>query len=209
MTSQINPNNINGAYPVAGQDNNSQGFRDNFTYTSQNFSYAASEITDLQNKAVLTAPLGNSGGSVTNQMNFGNIVNVQLRGQTYTTASLGSFSTPGANVNFNYNVGSYQTASISANVNLGFTNFPTAGLYSTIRTQLTTTASNVVLTMPAAVGNGAAATSLSYIIGRTANTQQVNMANTGTYVFEFSTADGGSTVFIQDLTRGASSTPTP
>jgi hypothetical protein len=51
MTSAINPNNIDGAYPVAGQDNNSQGFRDNFTNTKTNFEYAASEITDLQNKA--------------------------------------------------------------------------------------------------------------------------------------------------------------
>ena len=33
MTSQINPNNIDGNYPVAGVDNNSQGFRDNFTIT--------------------------------------------------------------------------------------------------------------------------------------------------------------------------------
>ena len=31
MTSSINPNNIDGTYPIAGQDNDSQGFRDNFT----------------------------------------------------------------------------------------------------------------------------------------------------------------------------------
>ena len=43
MTSQINPNNIDGAYPVAGQDNNSQGFRDNFTNTINNFTKAADE----------------------------------------------------------------------------------------------------------------------------------------------------------------------
>ena len=30
MSSQINPNSINQSYPVAGADNNSQGFRDNF-----------------------------------------------------------------------------------------------------------------------------------------------------------------------------------
>jgi len=53
MTSAINPNNINGAYPVAGQDNNSQGFRDNFTNTGTNFQYAANEITDLQTKLSL------------------------------------------------------------------------------------------------------------------------------------------------------------
>ena len=57
MTSQINPNNINGAYPVAGQDNNSQGFRDNFTNTSTNFQYAAQEITDLQNKVIVNTQL--------------------------------------------------------------------------------------------------------------------------------------------------------
>ena len=51
MTSAINPNNIDGAYPVAGQDNNSQGFRDNFTNTATNFQYAADEISDLQAKA--------------------------------------------------------------------------------------------------------------------------------------------------------------
>ena len=57
MTSAINPNNIDGAYPVAGQDNNSQGFRDNFTNTATNFQYAADEISDLQAKAVLKSAL--------------------------------------------------------------------------------------------------------------------------------------------------------
>ena len=57
MTSAINPNNIDGAYPVAGQDNNSQGFRDNFTNTATNFQYAADEISDLQAKVVLKAAL--------------------------------------------------------------------------------------------------------------------------------------------------------
>jgi hypothetical protein len=57
MTSAINPNDIDGTYPVAGQDNNSQGFRDNFTNTKTNFQYAANEITDLQSKAVLKAAL--------------------------------------------------------------------------------------------------------------------------------------------------------
>jgi hypothetical protein len=49
MTSQINPNNVNTAYPVAGQDNSTQGFRDNFTNIKLNFTYAAAEITALQN----------------------------------------------------------------------------------------------------------------------------------------------------------------
>ena len=53
MASQINPNNIDGNYPVAGIPNNTQGMRDNFTETRTNFQYARDEITELQNKVVL------------------------------------------------------------------------------------------------------------------------------------------------------------
>ena len=62
MTSQINPNNIDGSYPVAGQPNNTQGFRDNFTNIKQNFQYAETEIDDLQNKVVLKQAL--AGGTL-------------------------------------------------------------------------------------------------------------------------------------------------
>ena len=56
MASNIVPGNIDGTYPKAGQDNSSQGFRDNFTETKNNFTTAASEITALQtNKASLNA----------------------------------------------------------------------------------------------------------------------------------------------------------
>ena len=40
MASSINPNNIDTTYPVAGQDNDSQGFRDNFTNIRSNFEFA-------------------------------------------------------------------------------------------------------------------------------------------------------------------------
>ena len=44
MASSINPSNIDGTYPVAGQDNDSQGFRDNFTNIKTNFTSAKTEI---------------------------------------------------------------------------------------------------------------------------------------------------------------------
>ena len=53
MTSQINPENIDASYPVAGQPNNTQGFRDNFTAIQTYFQAAENEINDLQSKAVL------------------------------------------------------------------------------------------------------------------------------------------------------------
>ena len=57
MASSINSNNIDGTYPIAGQDNDSQGFRDNFTNVKTNFTNAKAEIEDLQSKVVLKSAL--------------------------------------------------------------------------------------------------------------------------------------------------------
>ena len=48
MTSLINTTAIDITYPVAGQDNDTQGFRTNFGSIANNLSIAASEITTLQ-----------------------------------------------------------------------------------------------------------------------------------------------------------------
>ena len=68
MTSQINPDNIDTAYPVAGQDNSTQGFRTNFTNIKTNFEYAESEINNLQNNVLLKSGL--SGQSLDNNLAF-------------------------------------------------------------------------------------------------------------------------------------------
>ena len=54
MASKIVPGNIDGTYPKAGQDNSSQGFRDNFSAIKTNFTEEKSGIEALQtNKASL------------------------------------------------------------------------------------------------------------------------------------------------------------
>ena len=56
MASNINETGVNKDYPIAGQDNDSQGFRDNFTVIKDNFVAAKSEIETLQtNTAKLNA----------------------------------------------------------------------------------------------------------------------------------------------------------
>jgi hypothetical protein len=57
VASDINPDNIDGTFPIAGIDNDTQGFRTNFTNTSTNFADAKSEIEDLQSKVILKEPL--------------------------------------------------------------------------------------------------------------------------------------------------------
>jgi hypothetical protein len=206
MTSAINPNNIDGQYPVAGQDNNSQGFRDNFTNTKTNFQFAADEITELQEKAVLKTAL--TGGTLQNNMGNAVISNAQLIGQTTNVVTLGNVTNSTANVVFG--VGSYQVATTQGNTSLSLSGWPSSGLYATVRLQLTTTAANANITVPSSISanTNASYTSLQYIIGRSAASNVITISNTGTYVFEFSTPDGGGNVFIQDLTRGANATPT-
>ena len=52
MTSNINFAAINENFPVAGQDNDTQVFRDNFDTIKTNFSAAKTEIEDLQENVV-------------------------------------------------------------------------------------------------------------------------------------------------------------
>ena len=113
MTSAINPNNINGTYPVAGQDNNSQGFRDNFTNTKNNFQYAADEITDLQNKVVLKQAL--TGTSIDNNMLGSPLSNALLSNMSENVVALGTVS---GSVTINYALASYQTLTTSNPVSL-------------------------------------------------------------------------------------------
>ena len=50
MTSQIVSATIDENYPIAGQDNDSQGFRDNFSIIKTGLATAASEPTTLMER---------------------------------------------------------------------------------------------------------------------------------------------------------------
>jgi hypothetical protein len=189
MTSAINPNNIDGTYPVAGQDNNSQGFRDNFTNIKTNFQYAEDEITDLQNNAVLKSALS---GTVLNNNMLGSILsNAELNDMGYTRLALG---TTGGSVSIDYSVGTYQTLTTNASVSLGFTNWPAAGVAGEVYLQLTVASTAHTLTLPASVSLGL--TGIQGISG-----QIITFGATGTYNFRFTSNDGGTTVTVYDLNR--------
>jgi hypothetical protein len=189
MTSAINPNNIDGTYPVAGQDNNSQGFRDNFTNIKTNFQYAEDEITDLQNNVVLKSAL--SGTTLDNDMLGSGLSNAVLNDMGYTRLALG---TTGGSVTINYAVGTYQTMTTNAATSLAFTNFPPAGVAGEVYFQITVASVAHTLTLPAAVSLGL--TGIQGISG-----QVITFGATGTYNFRFTTNDGGTTVTVYDLNR--------
>lgn len=86
--SQINTNNIDANYPIPGQNNSTQGFRDNFSQIKNNLNIAGDEITDLQSKVVLKAPL--EGTSLNNEMANALISGASIKNFRHTTFNLGS-----------------------------------------------------------------------------------------------------------------------
>jgi hypothetical protein len=193
MTSQINPNNINGAYPVAGQDNNSQGFRDNFTNTSTNFAYAAQEITDLQSKVVVNSQLtGGAALSTQNNMLNSPLTNALVANFAYTTVALGTVS--GA-FNVNYASGHYQTVTLGASSSLGFTNFPIAGQQGIVNLQVYATP-GFTLTFPVAVS-----VNTTGVQGLDPVTNIMEFAAEGIYTFTFTTNNNGATVILSQVNQ--------
>lgn len=196
MASNINPNNIDGAYPVAGQDNNSQGFRDNFTNIKLNFQYAEDEINDLQSKVLLKAPLE---GQATTNNNLNNQVlyNAQIRDFSATKVNIGSSS---GSVEINYAEGHYQTVTTSGDITLSFTSgsWPPSPQYGWVRVQIHVTNTDYRVYLPAEVNLG---TNNLQGYGQNIYGQYIAFGAQGYYVFEFTTSNAGSTITIQDLSR--------
>ena len=191
MASNINPNNIDSTYPVAGQDNDSQGFRDNFTNIKTNFEYAGSEITDLQNKVILKAAL--NGTTLNNNMGDNLLLAAKIQDFSATYVDLGTTS---GTVTVNYAAGHYQIVSATDNITLAFTNFPAAGSAGVVRVRITISSIAQTLTLPTAVTIGT-----TYLQGFNSSTSTITFSQVGTYEFEFVTIDGGSTISIFDLNR--------
>lgn len=191
MTSNINPNNIDGTYPVAGQDNNSQGFRDNFTNTKTNFQYAADEITDLQNNAILKSAL--SGTTLDNDMLGSLVYNGVVADFGLSKLALGTVS---GSQTIDYSLGHYQTLTTSGSVSLAFSNFPAAGTAGVVNVQVTIASTSHTLTLPSAVSVNAQG-----IQGLNTSTNVITFAAVGVYTFQFVTSDGGTTITVNEFNK--------
>ena len=193
MTSSINPNNINGVYPVAGVDNDSQGFRDNFTNIKNNFAFAASEISDLQSKAILKSALSNS--TLNNDFAGALISGFEVRDMRET-----SFDNAGQTgvVTLDHTSGHYQRIAATGTVSINFSNVPAAGKVGRFRLKLTVNNSAARLVLPSSVTSG-----VQYIneYNPADNSISFTTSGLGVYYFEFLTDDGGISYNIQDLNR--------
>jgi hypothetical protein len=194
MASLINPNNIDTAYPVAGQDNSTQGFRTNFTNIKQNFEYAEQEINTLQtNSAVINGA---------NNFNDNVIYAAKLQDIAYTKvtdpAAAGS-------IVLNFASAQYYSLVTNGSVSVTFSNWPTAGSSSVgyMRLQVEVISTAHTLTIAADnTGGGAALINAAQLQGYTATngyTGTITFPAVGYYDFEFTCSDGGAEITVQQL----------
>lgn len=191
--SSINPNNIDGTYPIAGQDNDSQGFRDNFTNIKNNFQFAYDELTDLQNKVVLKSAL--SGGSISNDMNYAQLISPQLIKAVETTNNLGNKS---GSFTISWADAHYQSFAATSDCTLAFSSWPTSLYWAKLRLQITTpTTTDVTITFPSGVKESLGLKTVQGYQG----SQVVKLARNNTYLFELTTTDNGGNITICDILR--------
>jgi hypothetical protein len=181
MASNIVPGNIDGTYPKAGQDNSSQGFRDNFNETKNNFTEAKTEIEDLQtNKANLNASSDFTNNEVTR---------AKFKNTSETIYAHGSVSS--GSVTLNHANGHYQTLTITADTTFAFTNFP-SGAVGRIILDLTVAPTATTLTFPSATMKA------DNVTGSDGTSDQITVG-IGRVLYELMSPDGGTTVLMHQL----------
>jgi len=186
MASQINTTSIDSTFPIMGQDNPSQGFRNNFTAMKNNFSYAANEISALQRDAVLKSV---SGVAVENDMALVTLYSAEVRDFRETIVEHGVST---ATLALDFSLGSFHTVTVSSAItSLSVINWPTSGKHGRLRLLLTVTG-----TYDVTLASSSTWTNSSSVLSLVA----------GTYLLEFSTKDAGNIIYVVDLFRKTTNT---
>lgn len=194
MTSQIQYSNIDALYPIAGQDNDSQGFRDNFSYIKAGLQQAYSEISDLQDRAILKSA---DAGSLNNDMGFSQISNVLTSGM-YSLASIDTGPIVNTNIEIDFqNQGEgyfqYIAGATLVSTSISFINWPVdpdqRHVYTKCRVEIK---GNGLTTVSLALSG-----SVKYISGFVDDT--VTIPATGSVVFDVWSVNGGSTIYYSKV----------
>jgi len=189
MTSQINASTIDATYPVAGQDNDSQGFRDNFTRIKLALSTASTEISQLQSTTAKLNTASDFDGNLIQNAIFQNvgtyaINDVEINKSTHEYTIY-------------YNSAAYYDITINTSTSFTVQNWPGTGVYSPIRVGIklgAATTSSTATTCTFLV------TDIGGSIMRERGTLlpfQLGTLTNVTTVFDLHTSDGGNNVFVK------------
>jgi len=194
MASNIISSTIDETFPVAGQDNDSQGFRDNFNIIKDNFTYAKSEIEDLQNTR---ARLDED-----NAFNNNTQSSLNLLSHTETLYDgTGGIST---DTTINFSTGHHFALSAEANLTLTLTGWPDTDQYAEMRIQLNSKNSGthaIILnsTYASAANSNVYTDDSGEFGGASSDTITLDAATTTSKLIKAFTYNGGQDVFFEYL----------
>jgi len=181
MASEINTNNIDTEYPRAGEDNPTQGLRDNFVSIKDNIDTAKTEIEDLQDNTARTDELTNYNSST--------IFNAGLRSVSKETLDLGNVD---QDTEISFADSSYQTITVNNNIVLTFAGWPESGKQASIWLEISR-GDNLNLN-PTVIIDPVDSQEIKYD-GRWTN--PFLLANSDrTFLVEISSADNGNTLYV-------------
>lgn len=179
MASNIDFISIDETFPIAGRDNDSQGFRDNFSIIKNNFESAKGEIEDLQ--------LNTARVDQANNFNKQNIVNANFVACSEELFDGGTVSTTTL---VNWQEGSYQIFNVTGNMQFTLSGFPDSGTVGKMKIQINGDDNNRQVNF--AISNGGS-------FKKSPNVPSLPLtinASTEFHVFEFWTYNSGNTVFM-------------
>lgn len=128
-TSAITPESIDEKYPVAGVDNSTQGFRDNFSVIKNSLTAAKSEINDIYANSARTDASSDFNGNHIVDAHLVNVTQEVFERSIPSTAS-------GSSYTVEYAKGNYQSILIEKDITLILSSWPAANnvpRYGTIR----------------------------------------------------------------------------
>lgn len=193
MASNINDTGVNADYPIAGQDNDSQGFRDNFGVIKSNFIAAKAEIESLQSSTA-------QGVSYNSGTGTNDFLNSNLQGANFinTTEAHYAGGQVSASQNVNLSSGFYQEFTVAADVSLTLSSWnDDAGKAGRVRLFIKNDGVQRTITFQSNAGAGTIKTGPNWPTGD--NTAIIDVPNTRTYVFEFISFDSGANVYAEYL----------
>tara|TARA_E500000331_G_scaffold339219_1_gene369267 strand:+ start:806 stop:1366 length:561 start_codon:yes stop_codon:yes gene_type:complete len=179
MASNILTSDINELYPVAGADNDSQGFRDNFRLVKAGLAEAATEITQLQDTRAKLDAENDFNGNFIREANF--IANSE---EVYTATEITSSQ------NIRFVNGNYQILTLGGDVTLTTSDWPTTGKLGKIRCAVKGDGISRLLTISAGPNN---------VFKKDANwpASFLAISTTDPIFIDLWSADGGLTVYGQ------------
>jgi hypothetical protein len=177
-------------YPIAGQDNDTQGFRDRYSATYNALSALGNEVSVLQATSVNKTTTNDFGQNVIENANLQGVGQVAV----IDTNSILTGAVSGTQY-ISYASGNYIKRAIASTTTFQITGWPDIKIYASVKLELTGPETANTQTVQVLV------TGTSVLV----DTSNVNATNpivlntTSSVLYEISTTDGGETQFVRFL----------